>query len=428
MKKYFVRKFIILLLVFTVVLLPLSSCNIVKNIIGNSTESQSKPDVVFEARNAKTSLRIVSGSENKILEPIIEEYVKKNNTSISIKYMGSLDIMRLLSEEHIPYDAVWPASSLWISVGDNRHLIKHAESTSTTPVIFGVRESKAKELNWIDKDEIFVRDILDAIMGDKLKFTMTSATQSNSGASAYIGFLYALLDSPDQISLEDLQKPSLQEDIRNLLQGVERSSGSSDWLKDLYLQGNYDAMVNYEALIIDANKTLEANGQETMHAIYPVDGMVIADSPLGFVSNNGEEKRDEKQVEEAFLAFQSHLLSKEIQDTIQKTGRRTGFEGVSEANKAVFKPEWGLDTETVISTFNMPKQNVLLEALNLYQREFKKPGLNIYVLDYSGSMAGSGYQQLMGALNVIMDEEQAKQTYCKRPMMSEIFLFLLVQM
>ena len=33
---------------------------------------------------------------------------------------------------------------------------------------------------------------------------MTSATQSNSGCSAYIGFLYALLGGPEVITSEEL--------------------------------------------------------------------------------------------------------------------------------------------------------------------------------------------------------------------------------
>ena len=37
---------------------------------------------------------------------------------------------------------------------------------------------------------------------------MTSATQSNSGASAYIGFLYALLGNPDTMTKESLQIPN----------------------------------------------------------------------------------------------------------------------------------------------------------------------------------------------------------------------------
>ena len=79
-----------------------------------------------------------------------------------------------------------------------------------------------------------------------MSFCMTSATQSNSGASAYIGFLYALLGKQDAITSEDLDNPQLQQDMTRLLSGIERSSGSSEWLMEMFLEGDYDAMVNYE--------------------------------------------------------------------------------------------------------------------------------------------------------------------------------------
>ena len=92
------------------------------------------------------TLRIVSGSENKELEPILEEYADEEDIRIEMSYKGSLDIMRLLEEEDISYDAVWPASSLWLTVGDIDHRIKHAESISITPVVFGIRRGLAEEL------------------------------------------------------------------------------------------------------------------------------------------------------------------------------------------------------------------------------------------------------------------------------------------
>ena len=168
---------------------------------------------------------------------------------------------------------------------------------------------------------------------------MTSATQSNSGCSAYIGFLYALLGNPDVITSENLQTPGLAEQITQLLSGVDRSSGSSDWLKDLFLTGGYDAMVNYECLIISANQELEARGEETLYALYPYDGLSIADSPLGYVDNGDTEK------EQAFLDLQEYLLSDEVQNEIQRTGRRTGYEGVSAENADVFRADWGIQPD-----------------------------------------------------------------------------------
>ena len=81
--------------------------------------------------------------------------------------MGSLDIMRLLGEEDIPYDAVWPASSLWLTVGDTEHRIKHAESISISPVVFGIRKSLAEELGFVGR-EVSVNDLLEAIRNGKL--------------------------------------------------------------------------------------------------------------------------------------------------------------------------------------------------------------------------------------------------------------------
>ena len=71
---------------------------------------------------------------------------------------------------------------------------------------------------------------------------------------------------------------------------VERSSGSSDWLKDLFLKEDYDAMVNYECLIIDANRQLESEGKEPLYIVYPYDGLSIADSPLGYVDHGTPEE------------------------------------------------------------------------------------------------------------------------------------------
>ena len=354
--------------------------------------------------SGRQTLRIVSGSENQELEPILEEFAQESGIRIEMTYQGSLDIMRTLEQETIEYDAVWPASSLWLNVGDTGHRVKHAESISITPVVFGIRQSLAEELGFVGR-EVSVQDILDAITAGELKFCMTSATQSNSGASAYIGFLYALLGNPDMITEEDLQSPRLQADIQSLLSGVDRSSGSSDWLKDMFLEGGYDAMVNYECLIIQANEELESRGEETLYVVYPYDGLTLADSPLGYVDQGDDAK------EEAFLVLQEYLLSDEAQNAVQRTGRRTGYTGISEENQDVFRTDWGVQPDRVLSTMKMPSTEVLFEALNLYQTDFKKPSLNLYCLDYSGSMSGKGNEQLVAAMEQLLLQENAEKNF-----------------
>ena len=344
-------------------------------------------------------IRILSGSENQELEAVLEACGKETGVDIEMTYQGSVDIMRTLQQGAGEYDAVWPASSLWLSLGDTGHLVKHAQSVSLTPVVFGIRESLAQELGFTQGD-VSVRDILQAIREGKMSFCMTSATQSNSGSSAYLGFLYALLGT-DELTAQDLESESLKTDIRELLSGIDRSSGSSDWLKEMFLKGDFDAMVNYECLIISANRQLEQEGRETLYAVYPYDGLSIADSPLGYV-DHGDDKK-----EEAFLKVQEYLLSQEAQDDIQRTGRRTGYEGVKEGNEDVFRKDWGIDAERILSPIPVPSAEVLLEALNLYQTEFRKPSLTVYCLDFSGSMKGKGNEQLVEAMGQILIQENA---------------------
>jgi Ca-activated chloride channel family protein len=194
------------------------------------------------------SLTIVSGSENRELEFLVKEFGDKNNAVINMTYMGSLDIMKILEQGGGGYDAVWPANSMWISLGDTAFKVKRTASVYQTPVVFGIKKSIARDLGVISKD-VSVNDILAAIQAGRFSFCMTSATQSNSGACAYISFLYAFLGNPEMISPKDLDDPDLQRAVSELLKGVNRSSGSSDWLKDLFLASDYDAMVNYETLI-----------------------------------------------------------------------------------------------------------------------------------------------------------------------------------
>ena len=346
---------------------------------------------------------ILSGSENASLEPLLKQFGEKNKLSIVMKYKGSIDIMQELGRNDLQYDAVWPANSLWISLGDTQRKVKHAQSIMTSPVAFGIRKSVAEQLGFIGKD-VRVRDILEAIRTKQLSFMMTSATQSNSGASAYMGFLYALLDNPDILTLEDLQKPQLKNEIKELLGGINRSSGSSGWLKDLFLQGNYDAMVNYESMLIETNQKLIQQGKEPLYLVYPVDGIVFSDSPLGYI-----DRGDEKQ-EERFTQLQEYLLSDGVQEQILQQGRRTGIGGVmDEVDTRVFNPDWGIDVERILSPIRLPAADVIQEALNMYQTEFRKPSLTVFCLDFSGSMQKEGSQQLKAGMRLLLDQEMAKQ-------------------
>ena len=350
----------------------------------------------------KKTLNILSGSENEVLEPILEEFEKQNNVNINMTYEGSVDIMQELQNGAENYDAVFPANSIWISMGDTNLKVKNQKSITTTPVVFGIKKSVAEKLGFVGKD-VTTKDILEKIQSKESSFMMTSATQANSGVTAYLGFIYALLGNPEVITAEDLDNEELKTNLTTILSGVNRSSGSSDWLKDLFLESDYDAMVNYESIIIDTNKELVARGEEPLYVIYPQDGLGIADSPLGYIDNGNKEK------EEIFLKLQDYLISDEVKPKLLELGRRTSFAiNFENSNPETFNSDWGIDTKKVLNVMKMPTADVIQKALNMYQTELRKPSLTVYCLDYSGSMAGNGVTSLRSAMSMLLDQTKAK--------------------
>lgn len=354
-----------------------------------------------------TTLSIISGSENQRLEPLIQSFARKQGVRIKMSYQGSVDMTLMLSEQgrQIPYDVVWPANSLWLMLGDRQKVVKHGESIMRSPVVLGIKRSLMERLNWIGKD-ITVADILQATEAGEFSFAMTSATQSNSGASALLGFLHAMSGNPDVLQLGDLENPVTRESVKRLLSRVNRSSGSSGWLKDTLVRypDRFQAMFNYESMIIEANLELTRQGKEPLYVVYPVDGLMISDSPLGFIDKGNADR------EALFRKLQDYLLSGEVQTTLLDSGRRTALAGMQpeKVNLKIFNPDWGIDVNRIVSPIPTPGEPVIRKALELYQTVLRKPSCTAYVLDVSGSMQGEGLADLKHAMRTLLDPEQAR--------------------
>ena len=354
-----------------------------------------------------TPFHIIAGSEQKSLEPLILDFCKQQHTECRIDYKGSLDIGLMLDAEAAPeVDAIWPASSLWVEMYDSRRRVKALKSIYTTPVILGVRMDKAKDLGWVGRS-VRMTDVLSAVKAHKLSFLMTSATQSNSGAAAYLSMLASTLGDGSRLDPSALQDAAAQAMVKTLLQGVARSSGSSGWLKDLYLDTAkagqpYEAMWNYEAVIKEANDVLRSRGGSLLYAIYPAEGSTYADAPLGYVEHGqGQANRS------FFDKLQAFLLSAKAQQQIASSGRRTA-PGMASPPKS--EADWNFDPSRTVPSIVLPEPAIISKSLTLYQEVLRRPSLTALCLDFSGSMQGKGEAQLKAAMRTLLNPSEASRS------------------
>ncbi len=346
---------------------------------------------------------IVSGSENRTLEPIVQAFCREQKVACTFEYMGSLDIGMAVADNRGAFDAVWPANSVWIDLFDRNKRVIDLTSIMRSPVVLGVRVGKARELGWIGR-AVSSRDIDEAVRGKRLTYLASSATQSNSGASAYITMLSAALGGPSTITLADLERPDVRDKVRTLLSGISRTAGSSAWLADLYLKGlsqgvSYDAMWNYEAVLAETNQILKDRNEELLYAIYPSDGMALANSPLGYIDRG----RGPSALS-FFKALQAHLLSPEIQKRLVASFRRPA---VGEVTGVSPDPAWNYDPSRPLKLIRMPEPAVMRMALDLYQDALRRPSLTVYCLDFSSDMRGQGEKAMQQAMNFILSRDQA---------------------
>lgn len=356
----------------------------------------------IDKKSSKT-LTILSSYENEPLENDLKKFAKKERIDIEFIYKGDLDIVDELNYNKEAYDAVWISNSMWFYMLDNPYLPTDSKSVSISPVVIGIRNSKAKSLN-LSNDTFTNEVLLDLIKNKKISYVMNSVTSTNTGATAYFGLLNSLAGNPEILTKEIIDDETLQNDLKNIFSGVERVSGDEAYLQTMFINNdNYEAIIADESTLISINKELKRLGKEELVLFYPIDGVPICDSAFAYI-NNGYDK------EEKFLKLQEFLLSDEGQNILKENGKRTWYGGVSsDVDKSVFNPKWGIDTTKYLNVTKFPSKDIMTYALNVYIELLRKPNHSVFVLDYSGSMYGSGIEELKEAMNYILSYDLASR-------------------
>lgn len=345
---------------------------------------------------------ILSNPDNKEFMEELKDYAISENIKLFVEYKDDLEAIDELEANSSKYDAVWMSNSTWLYMLDGV-TISNSKSISINPVVFGIKKSKAETLGFVN-NKVYNKDIVNAIKSNELKYVMSSVTKTNTGLTAYLGFLNALAGSPETLTSQMLEDKTLKEDLKSLFSGVSRVSGTDDFLENMFLNSEeYEGVIATESSLISINKKLIQDNLEPLYLIYPVDGVSINDSPFAYIDN----KQDKL---ENFLKLQSYLLSDNSQKAMEKLGKRTWYGGIKEdADPTSFNKSWGIDTSKYLNSLKYPSKTVMDKAILLYIEEFRKPSVTAFCLDYSGSMYGDGSKELSEAMNFILSYEEASK-------------------
>lgn len=342
--------------------------------------------------DAKNQLSILAGSEVKDMEPLLLEVQKATGVSITLRYTGTLSGIDAIESGSETPDVAWFAQDRYFGLTDTKHRIKRSIKTMISPVILGIKASKAKELGWQAR-RVGWKDVEAAVAAGRFHYAMTSPATSNSGFSAVIGISSAFSGDGDAISTKDVNRSRLT----TFFSGQKLMSGSSGWLADAYQnsESDLDGMLNYESVILSLNDA--GRLRERLVPIYPVEGSVIADYPLVLLNDDKAEAYTKVAEYIRTVPFQKELMS--------ATHRRPILGQVPLA------PEFS--TALLVDT-PFPASRTTVDAmLEAYLNKHRVAAHTFYVLDKTGSMQSrdgtdeTRIARVQDALNVLAGDDSS---------------------
>jgi Ca-activated chloride channel family protein len=315
-----------------------------------------------------SSFAVLAGSELKDVESGLKADIREaTGLDLVFTYSGTLDAVDKIAGGG-QFDALWVSHGKYLAMNDAlKGRILAQEKTMLSPVLLGLKASKAHALGW-DSAEPTWKDIADAAKAGKFTFGMTNPTSSNTGLTATIGLAAALAKNPDALTEEDLKNPRLSD----FFKGQRLTSGSSGWLAEIYErdQSKVDGIINYESVLLSLN----ASGKlaEPLTLVYPKEGIITADYPLMLL--NGAKRSD-------YDKLVAYLRSTGFQTRMSALTLRRPVNADATVASAIPK-------RTLIE-LPFPGQASLISALlDNFLAEVRIPGSSRYVLDLSGSMEG----------------------------------------
>ncbi|MDE3720135.1 VWA domain-containing protein [Nocardiopsis sp. N85] len=333
----------------------------------------------------RATLRVLAGSELVDMEPLLTEAAERTGVTVEMEYTGTLDgLARIASGDGGDFDAVWFASNRYLHLHDDgRERVRTETSIMLSPVVLGVRGSRADDLGWAEGTEVTWSDVADAVRDAEFTYGMTNPGASNSGFSALIGVASALADSGSALTDEDVER--VGPELAEFFKGQELTAGSSGWLADAFTARSaderpVDALINYESVLLSLNRD-----DAGLRLIHPADGVITADYPLTLLTDPSE------QAARGYDLLTADLLTEDVQrDIAERTLRRPV---VAEAAVA--------ESPSLVELPFPAHRDVVDGLVSDYFSELRRPARTVYVLDVSGSMKGDRLSELQLALSAL---------------------------
>jgi Ca-activated chloride channel family protein len=323
------------------------------------------------------TLTVLAGSELKDIEPLLAAVEKATGVQLQMRYVGTLEAVELLQAGE-QVDAAWLANNHYaMLVPPVKARILASERTMITPVVLGIKQSKAKELGWENNPNVTWKMIADAATKGKFTFGMTSPASSNTGFSGLLGLAAALSGKGDALEEKDIDSKALSA----FFKAQRLTAGSSGWLADAYVkeQDKVDGIINYASTLLSLNRKPEM--KEKLVLIYPKDGIISADYPIMLVN---PAKRD------AYTKVVAWLRDKEFQQAMATTTLRRPV-----------NPDVPVEDQPIqaMVELNFPARLAVIDKiLASFDNDLRLPTDSTFVLDQSGSMQGERIDGLKAAM------------------------------
>ncbi|MER5869426.1 VWA domain-containing protein [Streptomyces sp. NPDC002044] len=317
------------------------------------------------------TLRVLASSELADIQPVLDRAKQATGVTVKLTWSGTLDAAEQVAsgKADAAYDAIWLSSNDYLRLRpEAAGKLANETPVMSSPVALGVKPQALARLGWQPGDVTWSA-VHEAVAAGKLTYGMTDPVRSNSGFSALVSVASGL--SGAQSALTDADVKAAAPRLKEFFAGQRLTSGSSGWLATAYAKrGDVDALVNYESVLLSANRDAQAG----LTVIRPRDGVVTAHYPLTLLTAAPAGAR------ESGRALTEWLRGPEAQQAItERTLRRPVAAGVA--------PAAGLDAEKRRELPFPGSRSVADGLLASYENELRRPSRTVYVLDTSGSMA-----------------------------------------